>query len=277
MNGPDGLDDALADLAATARGGAPVLVALDFDGVLAPLVDVPSQSRATPDGVAALRRLGALEHIHLALVSGRGLADLASVAQVPDGTMLVGSHGAEVGTWDGGLRRGGQVLDEAQADLLAELSGRLRALVDGTAARVEVKPTTAVLHTRGVDPGTTARLTEAALALGGRPGVDAMRGRDIVELSVLHVTKGDALRELRARTRRRAGPVRRRRRHRRARDGRARARRRGRPGGRRRVRGALPGGGPGGDGSGAPPVRGPARPPRTGARAPARSGGDVAG
>ena len=153
VSGPDGLDDALAGLAATARGGAPVLVALDFDGVLAPLVDVPSQSRATPDGVAALRRLGALEHIHLALVSGRGLADLASVAQVPDGTMLVGSHGAEVGAWDGGLRRGEQVLDEAQADLLAELSGRLRALVDGTAARVEVKPTTAVLHTRGVDPG----------------------------------------------------------------------------------------------------------------------------
>ncbi len=150
--------------------------------------------------MAALRRLGALEHVHLALVSGRGLADLASVAQVPDGTVLVGSHGAEVGSWDGGLRRGGRVLDEAQAALLAELSGRLRALVDGTAARVEVKPTTAVLHTRGVDPGTAARLTEAALALGGRPGVDAMRGRDIVELSVLHVTKGDALRELRART-----------------------------------------------------------------------------
>ncbi len=198
MNGPDGLALALADLAATARRGMPVLVALDFDGVLAPLVDVPSQSRATPDGVAALRRLGALDHVHLALVSGRGLADLASVAQVPDGTRLVGSHGAETGSWDGGLRRGGQVLDESQADLLADLSGRLRALVDGTGARVEVKPTTAVLHTRGVDPATTARLTQAALELGDRPGVDAMRGRDIVELSVLHVTKGDALRELRA-------------------------------------------------------------------------------
>lgn len=199
MTGPGGLDGALAELAATARGGEPVLVALDFDGVLAPLVDVPSQSRATPRGAAALRRLGALDHVHLALVSGRGLADLASVAQVPDGTHLVGSHGAEVGDWDGGLQRGGEVLDEAQAELLADLSGRLRALTEGTTARVEVKPTTAVLHTRGVDPATTTRLERAALELGARPGVDAMRGRDIVELSVLRVTKGDALRGLRER------------------------------------------------------------------------------
>jgi trehalose-phosphatase len=196
VSAPD-LDDALTGLARTARDGSSVLVALDFDGVLAPLVDVPSQSRATPDGVAALRRLGAARNVHLALVSGRGLADLAGVAQVPDGTHLVGSHGAEVGTWDGGLRRGEHVLDEAQAGLLADLADRLRDLVGGTAARVEVKPTTAVLHTRGVDAATTDRLTEAALALGDRPGVDAMRGRDIVELSVLHVTKGDALRELR--------------------------------------------------------------------------------
>lgn len=200
MRDPGRLDDALADLAASALDGAAVLVALDFDGVLAPLVDVPSQSRATPQGVAALRRLGATQRVHLALVSGRGLADLAAVARVPDGTTLVGSHGAEVGSWDGGLRRGGPVLDEAQAALLAELSGRLHDLVDRTAARVEVKPTTAVLHTRGVDPGTAERLSDAALALGAHPGVDAMRGRDIVELSVLHVTKGDALRELRHRT-----------------------------------------------------------------------------
>lgn len=200
MSDPDGLDLALADLAATALGGGAVLVALDFDGVLAPLVDEPSQSRATPDGVAALGRLGALDHVHLALVSGRGLADLAAVSQVPDGTRLVGSHGAEVGSWDGGLRRGGEVLDESQSALLTDLSDRLRALADGTAARVEVKPTTAVLHTRGVDPATTGRLTRAALELGARPGVDVMQGRDIVELSVLHVTKGDALRELRAAT-----------------------------------------------------------------------------
>lgn len=199
MSPADGaLDTALAGLAATVRDGAHLLVALDFDGVMAPLVDVPSRSRATPAGAAAMRRLGGAPRVHLALVSGRGLADLAAVAQVPDGTRLVGSHGAEVGTWEGGLRRDEHVLDDAQAALLADLSDRLGDLVDGTGARLEVKPTTAVLHTRGVDAATTARLTDAALALGEREGVDAMRGRDIVELSVLHVTKGDALRELRA-------------------------------------------------------------------------------
>ena len=85
---------ALAGLAGAVRAGRTVLVALDFDGVLAPLVDTPSHSRATPGGIAALRRLSGHEHVALALVSGRGLADLAQVAEVPDGTFLVGSHGA---------------------------------------------------------------------------------------------------------------------------------------------------------------------------------------
>jgi len=192
------LDAALAGFAQTAHDGGPVLVALDFDGALAPLQDDPKASRALPAAVEALARLGANPGVRLALVSGRGVADLADKAEVPDGTVLIGSHGAERGYWEAGaLHRTDLVLAPAAAALLAELRDGLTGLVDGTTARVESKPASAVLHTRGCRPVEAARLTAAALTLGDRPGVDAMHGKDVVELAVLTVTKGDALADLR--------------------------------------------------------------------------------
>lgn len=192
------LDAALTGFAQTAHDGGPVLVALDFDGALAPLRDDPEGSRALPEAVTALARLGAHPGVRLALVSGRGVADLADKAEVPDGTVLVGSHGAERARWeDGTLHREDLVLEPAAATLLEELRAGLTALVAGTTARVESKPASAVLHTRGCDPDVAARLTAAALALGDRPGIDAMHGKDVVELAVLTVTKGDALAGLR--------------------------------------------------------------------------------
>ena len=50
---PAALRDALTDLARTER----LLVALDFDGTLAPLVDDPEASRALPAADTALRAL----------------------------------------------------------------------------------------------------------------------------------------------------------------------------------------------------------------------------
>jgi trehalose 6-phosphate synthase/phosphatase len=194
------LDTALARLAADADNGEELLIALDFDGVLSPLVDVPSAARATPRGVEALQRLSVIEHVHLALISGRGLQDLSEVAEVPPGTFLVGSHGAEPGHWDGALHNDPVKLDETQRDLYLKLGDELEAAIAGTTARIELKPTTVVLHTRGATPEDTDRLTEAAVRLGEQDGVDAMRGRDVVELSVLSVTKGDALTALRAQT-----------------------------------------------------------------------------
>lgn len=191
---PD-LDQALSALAAAARQG-PVLVALDFDGALAPLQDDPEASRALPEAVTALRRLAGAP-VQLALVSGRGVADLAAKAEVPVGTLLVGSHGAERGRWtDDGLERLPLELTEDAAALLAELTEDLTAAVEGTSARVERKPASVVLHTRTATDHDTERLTTLALALGER-GADTMQGKDVVELAVLSVTKGQALADLR--------------------------------------------------------------------------------
>ena len=193
------LDEALRDLAQQISDGRRVLVALDFDGVLAPLQDDPATSRALPQAVRALAELGTADGVELALVSGRALADLASLAEVPDGTHLVGSHGSEHAVWRrSGLEPAALNLDPGAAALLDQLTTALSEAVQGSTARIERKPGSVVLHTRTASPPDAGRLTAAALDLANRDGVDAIRGKDVVELSVLHRTKADALADLRA-------------------------------------------------------------------------------
>lgn len=194
-----GLTEALDGLAALALAGRPVLVALDFDGALAPLRDDPSTSRALPASVTAMAAIARCPAVRLALVSGRALDDLAALAEVPDGTTLVGSHGAERGRKvDGRLEREELELPADAAARRAELAAALGAAVEGTTARLEHKPAAIVLHTRTASRHDAEELTATAAALGDRDGVDVMHGKDVVELSVLRVTKGDALASLRA-------------------------------------------------------------------------------
>lgn len=196
-----GLDAALAAFAAR----VPVLVALDFDGVCAPIVDDPTASRMLAGTRAAVGRLEDAG-CRVALVSGRSLAGpsgLVAVADAPPGWLLVGGHGAEVpdGAADPGTEAV-QLLDEDQAALLVEISAEVEAVVDGApGTAVEHKPTAVVLHTRLADPETALHTTEAVLeGPGARPGVHVKRGKDVVELAVLQADKGSAVQRLRART-----------------------------------------------------------------------------
>src|SRR3990170_5703836 len=72
-----------------------LLVACDFDGTLAPLVNDPRGARAEPEALRALRSLAALPQTYVAVVSGRGLADLRAVVGEQAGLRLLGSHGCE--------------------------------------------------------------------------------------------------------------------------------------------------------------------------------------
>lgn len=191
------------DAALDAFAQAPArVVALDFDGVLAPIVPRPEDARPLPEAVAALRRIVAHETTHLGLVSGRAATDPALRHAAPPTTTIVGSHGAEPGRVDeaGELQTLPPVLDTDQQELLARLRAAADQLVgDVAGAWVEHKPSAVVVHTRPVsDEGAAAALEEeAALQLGGLPGVRPIRGKRVVEVSVAHTTKGDAVAMLR--------------------------------------------------------------------------------
>lgn len=192
------LDDALAALAADGSR-RPVLLALDFDGTLAPLQDDPTASRVLPEGVGVLADLAATPDVVLALVSGRAMSDLHALAEVPVGTLLVGSHGAErarVATF--GLDRDVVQLSDDEADRLAALGAEVAAVARGReGVWVETKPTAVVVHTRLAADDVAQAAEQQALEVGGRLGTGVLHGKDVVEITVLHASKGEALTALR--------------------------------------------------------------------------------
>jgi trehalose-phosphatase len=186
-----------------------ILVALDFDGVLAPIVSDPDAAYPLPGAAEAMHRLASGDGVHLALVSGRTLADLRRRAGPPPTALLVGSHGAQfagppgmqdqtVGPLPEDVVPG---MDEQARTLLTRVTGAL----DGISARhpgtfVERKPAGAVLHTRQAPRSAARRATEEALSGPSTwPGVHLTRGKEVVDLSVVDATKGAALTALRAR------------------------------------------------------------------------------
>ena len=72
-----------------------LLVACDYDGTLAPIVDDPTKAWPLPEAVAAVRSLAALPQTTVAVISGRSLRDLAALSRLPSEVHLVGSHGSE--------------------------------------------------------------------------------------------------------------------------------------------------------------------------------------
>ncbi|WP_454042852.1 trehalose-phosphatase [Cellulosimicrobium sp. Marseille-Q8652] len=192
-------------LAFAADGDGPPcarLVALDFDGTLAPLVDDPRAARMTPAARAAVDRLAAALQgttTRLALVSGRNLTDLAACGEPPVGTFLVGSHGAETGrVTSGGVDAVPLVLTDDEERALAELRTGLAAAVAGReGAWVQDKPSAAVLHTRLASAEDTVAAEAATDAVAEHLGLHAMHGKDVVEVAVLTTSKGEAVDRLR--------------------------------------------------------------------------------
>jgi trehalose 6-phosphate phosphatase len=190
----------VTDLVGAVRGLARVpvlLVALDFDGVLAPIVSVPSAARPLPSSVAALSSLVALPGTFGAVVSGRALRDLAALAGLPPSVELVGSHGAEFAH---GL---GSLLTPERVELRAAVERELERLVDGeSGVMLERKPASVAVHVRNA-PAAVGSAVLAAVAAGPAlwPGVHPTAGKMVLELAVIEASKGAALDVLRDRVR----------------------------------------------------------------------------
>ena len=77
---------------------------LDFDGVLADMVDDPSDVTVRRDVIDNLGTIGEATGGAIAVISGRGLAQLSGFLS-PLRIALSGTHGAECRSADGGLWR----------------------------------------------------------------------------------------------------------------------------------------------------------------------------
>jgi trehalose 6-phosphate phosphatase len=176
---PDDLRAAVEALVAHDR----VLVASDFDGVMAPLVLDPATSRPLPGTVEDLRRLASMPGTYAAVVSGRDLATLTDLTGLAGSDVTrIGSHGGESSATD----QQAPELTGAQQEHLTQLRSELEELA------------AVVLHTRRMTEDDARAAEEAALQVAGRhTHLSVLRGKHVVEMSVLEADKGSALQVLR--------------------------------------------------------------------------------
>ena len=190
---PDSLQAALVRLAGTER----LLVALDFDGTLAPLVDRPEDARATDRARAAIERLATADDTRVAIVSGRALESLGEVASPPSGTLLSGSHGVELKLDTGPIQIDLRDTELTKLDRLTEI---VEGVADGTSgAWIERKPAGLALHTRRMKANDGLALQHDAREQVSAEllGITVRTGKAVLEFAVRSSDKGESLTRLR--------------------------------------------------------------------------------
>jgi trehalose 6-phosphate phosphatase len=196
----------LPDMGASGRAGwdaivaapAEALVALDYDGVLAPIVADPEQAVPAPGAVEALRRLAGRVGT-LAVVTGRPAevaVRLGGLDSVP-GVVVEGQYGAE--HWVGG-----RLTTPADPPEVVAAKGELPAALAEAGADpgvwVEDKRLALVVHTRRTaEPdGELARLRPPLERFADRHGLEPHPGKMVLELRPAGHDKGGVLRRLAA-------------------------------------------------------------------------------
>jgi trehalose 6-phosphate phosphatase len=189
--------------AAWRRSGVLVLL-LDFDGTLAPIVERPEAAAPLPAALAATRRLAARADVRMAVISGRGLADVRSRLPL-EGVDYAGNHGMEIE---------GPGLDEIHPEAraarprLEEAAESVRALVARTpGALLEDKGLTLSVHYRMSPEGPAAEMRAGVrAAVAPLPGVRLTEGKMVLEIRPeVDWDKGKAVRFLLDRMRPPAG------------------------------------------------------------------------
>lgn len=173
-----------------------LLVAVDFDGTLAPIVADPSTSAPVPgvvETMAELARAGA----QLAVLTGREavtVVRLGGLDAVP-GIVVAGVYGAQ--WWRDATVQAAP--DSPGMDAVrAALPAVLRAHASDPAVWIEDKGVSLVVHTRSAaDPeGARSALRAPVTALAAEHGVEAHGGRHVLEVRLPGLDKGGALQRL---------------------------------------------------------------------------------
>jgi trehalose 6-phosphate phosphatase len=170
------------------------VVAVDFDGTLAPIVARPGDVRPARGAIEALTAIGGLVAA-CAVVTGRAAEEavrLGGLAAVP-GLVVYGHYGLQ--RWAAGE------LDSPPAATEIELARPLLEAVVASApdgVHLEDKEHSLALHTRpAADPaGALESVVPAVSAIAERFGLETVPGRFVVEVRPPGTNKGLAVRRL---------------------------------------------------------------------------------
>ncbi len=172
------------------------LIAFDFDGTLAPIVEDPEKARAHPGAAAALRHL-AKSVGTVAIITGRPAALAVEYGRFADvgGLVVLGHYGRE--RWENGVLATPEE-PGGVAEARVKLSKILRTAPEGVV--MEDKGHALAVHTRRAAEPEVAleRLRSIVAALAERSGLALEPGRMVLELRPPGVDKGASLRALAA-------------------------------------------------------------------------------
>lgn len=187
-------------LDAVLRDPGRTILALDFDGTLAPIVADPDRAYAHPAAIAALRRIaGHLRQV--AVVTGRPALKAVELGGLDVGEglehlVVMGQYGIE--HWDAAT-------GEVVAPPIPEAVLRVKKALPGVLARaghpdawIEDKGRAVAVHTRRLaDPEGAVRDLEAPIrALADESGLHLEPGKNVLEVRASGFDKGDAVRDL---------------------------------------------------------------------------------
>ncbi len=161
----------------------PVLLGVDFDGTLAPIVSQPNLATPHPGALGALASLTGT--VDVAVMSGRSLADLKERLGDQPGMTLVGEHGNDIG-------------GTAERSPLIETAGRLLDAVASElpGSEVESKKLSVAFHYRNATSEPSQALHRIRDWASQQEGLKVLGGKKVIELSVARWNKGDAIKKL---------------------------------------------------------------------------------
>lgn len=172
--------------------GTPLVVMLDVDGTLAPIVTMYDQATVPHETQRAVAALLANPDVHVALVSGRSAAVARRMVGV-NSVWVAGNHGFEI---EG---PGGEDLADPSVHTFREI---IAAAVSGLHARVspmagvivEDKGITISVHWRLADPAIAPRLREAVDDVAQSLNLRVTEGKRIFEIRPpARIDKGTAV------------------------------------------------------------------------------------
>ncbi|MCF2586567.1 trehalose-phosphatase [Brevibacterium sp. UCMA 11752] len=169
-----------------------LLIATDYDGTIAPIVDLPGQAFPLDSSVDSLRALALLPSTSAGVISGRSLRDLAAMSRLPREVHLFGSHGGETDT---------VAIDTLDPEQRTALDGLRRDLFQTLPTTIiEHKTTGAAVHLRGLDEAERHKVESAVDELVDTHTIFPTRGKQVIDLSVVPSSKAEALTRLREQT-----------------------------------------------------------------------------
>lgn len=167
-----------------------LLLALDFDGTLAPLVNDPSAARALPGIAEMLCALAACPGLSLAVITGRDRDGILPLLSGFPPLWLAVSHGREILEPD-------QAHADSVPDSRLEFLRRLP-LPDGL--RREDKAFSCAFHWRGRPEGCPRAWLSETARMAEEAGLERLEGRQVCEFLLPGPGKLAAFSELRSRT-----------------------------------------------------------------------------